>query len=598
MDCDSTGTVLGDALADRRRHRPAAVKDEWILDTRGRSFVGQHDLDSLNHVIRSLDVEGTGLLETIAGTGEPGWSGDGTAVAALLNVPLGLAVDSGNGVLYVADSGNHRIRAVTLATGEYYQAEENRTSSGASTDTVRLHGPKQQLVCPLTSAPAASSLLLGSGYCKGSTGAGYTDFSQSHEDRLDFHVEASHGAGTYELRFRYADRYSEIRSPGNRQLRLLVNGVVTTDALVFEPSGPFPSGGRNDYWWSVASASFTSGTNLVQLQVTSHWGPRIDLLYVLPPLPAITTVAGTGVGALPSPEDLTTAQSATASTLRTPSGLVLDVASQLLYIADTENGRVRRLDLGAGTIRTIAGGATTDEVTDGLDAASRKLFRPMGLALDITRALLYVTDFHLNQLRRIDLSSHILTGGTITSVTGAALGAGFELRLRNPMGLVLDSSTQLLYVADAGQARLRVVNPLESCSAELPPQSTLQPCGQPGVSEADCLSLGCCYESNCGLPPNPDGRDTPGFQPEDVLTRVDGAKLDPPISFVNSGGQQCCHPNLRAMSTLDVTPWPQGLALDSGTNMLYVSQGKNHRVVRIHLDDGRCISASESSNVC
>ncbi|CAK9110955.1 unnamed protein product [Durusdinium trenchii] len=85
MDCDSTGTVLGDALADRRRHRPAAVKDEWILDTRGRSFVGQHDLDSLNHVIRSLDVEGTGLLETIAGTGEPGWSGDGTAVAALLS---------------------------------------------------------------------------------------------------------------------------------------------------------------------------------------------------------------------------------------------------------------------------------------------------------------------------------------------------------------------------------------------------------------------------------------------------------------------------------------------------------------------------------
>lgn len=50
-------------------------------------------------------------------------------------------------------------------------------------------------------------------------------------------------------------------------------------------------------------------------------GPRdVSSRYVLPPLPAITTVAGTGVGALPSPEDLTTAQSATASTLRTPSG--------------------------------------------------------------------------------------------------------------------------------------------------------------------------------------------------------------------------------------------------------------------------------------
>eukprot|EP00913_Durusdinium_trenchii_P034056 g31878.t1 len=253
------------------------------------------------------------------------------------------------------------------------------------------------------------------------------------------------------------------------------------------------------------------------------------MTYVLPPLPAITTVAGTGVGALPSPEDLTTAQSATASTLRTPSGhpgpdavgaRSFDASPRRLckhesFRSAFGGSTEARLDawdvrLGLKTFdvrgRTIAGGATTDEVTDGLDAASRKLFRPMGLALDITRALLYVTDFHLNQLRRIDLSSHILTGGTITSVTGAAV--------------------------------------------------------------------------NC----------------EDVLTRVDGAKLDPPISFVNSGGQQCCHPNLRAMSTLDVTPWPQGLALDSGTNMLYVSQGKNHRVVRIHLDDGRCISASESSN--
>ena len=46
-----------------------------------------------------------------------------------------------------------------------------------------------------------------------------------------------------------------------------------------------------------------------------------------------------------------------------PSGLALDSTSQLLYIADTENGRVRCLDLSAGTIRTIAGGATTDEVS-------------------------------------------------------------------------------------------------------------------------------------------------------------------------------------------------------------------------------------------
>lgn len=48
--------------------------------------------------------------------------------------------------------------------------------------------------------------------------------------------------------------------------------------------------------------------------------PSVHLRYVLPPLPAMTTVAGNGVGGLPSPDDLSTAQTATSSSLRTPSG--------------------------------------------------------------------------------------------------------------------------------------------------------------------------------------------------------------------------------------------------------------------------------------
>lgn len=48
--------------------------------------------------------------------------------------------------------------------------------------------------------------------------------------------------------------------------------------------------------------------------------PSLHLRYVLPPLPVMTTVAGNGVGGLPSPDDLGTAQTATSSSLRTPSG--------------------------------------------------------------------------------------------------------------------------------------------------------------------------------------------------------------------------------------------------------------------------------------
>ncbi len=66
--------------------------------------------DTGNHVIRTLATDGT--IRTFAGTGHPGFSGDGQpALAAELNTPAGLALDS-NGQLYIADSANNRIRKV------------------------------------------------------------------------------------------------------------------------------------------------------------------------------------------------------------------------------------------------------------------------------------------------------------------------------------------------------------------------------------------------------------------------------------------------------------------------------------------------------
>ena len=56
-------------------------------------------------------------MTTIAGNGETGFGGDGGPAAdARLNSPSGLALD-GRGALYIADSGNHRIRKVDLETG-------------------------------------------------------------------------------------------------------------------------------------------------------------------------------------------------------------------------------------------------------------------------------------------------------------------------------------------------------------------------------------------------------------------------------------------------------------------------------------------------
>ena len=88
-------------------NNPAAV----FLDGAGNLYIS----DSGNNVIRMVDTNG--IITTVAGNGEAGYSGDGgTAVNAALNNPKGIAVDSA-GNLYIADTVNSVIRVVVPANG-------------------------------------------------------------------------------------------------------------------------------------------------------------------------------------------------------------------------------------------------------------------------------------------------------------------------------------------------------------------------------------------------------------------------------------------------------------------------------------------------
>ncbi|MDA0834329.1 MAG: hypothetical protein O2955_03295 [Planctomycetota bacterium] len=85
---------------------------EVRFDGDGNLFV----VEMQNHIVRRIDRK-TGVITTIAGTGEAGFSGDdGPATEAHLRVPHGITLD-GAGGLYIADIGNHRIRRVDLETG-------------------------------------------------------------------------------------------------------------------------------------------------------------------------------------------------------------------------------------------------------------------------------------------------------------------------------------------------------------------------------------------------------------------------------------------------------------------------------------------------
>jgi trimeric autotransporter adhesin len=73
--------------------------------------------DTFNNRIRMI-ASSTGIITTIAGTGTYGDSGrGGLATLAMLNNPVGLAVDPSTGNLYIADSLNNRIRMITMSTG-------------------------------------------------------------------------------------------------------------------------------------------------------------------------------------------------------------------------------------------------------------------------------------------------------------------------------------------------------------------------------------------------------------------------------------------------------------------------------------------------
>jgi streptogramin lyase len=98
-----------------------------------------------NHLVRRVDAK-TRLISTVAGTGVPGFGGDGgPAAKAQFQQPHSIAFD-GKGFLYVADIGNHRVRRVNLETGiiETFAGtgEKARTPDGAAVQGTPLNGPR------------------------------------------------------------------------------------------------------------------------------------------------------------------------------------------------------------------------------------------------------------------------------------------------------------------------------------------------------------------------------------------------------------------------------------------------------------------------
>ena len=100
--------------------------------------------DTDNQRIRKVAVS-TGIITTVAGTGTPGYSGDGEpATSAELNSPFGIAVDAA-GNIYFADYFNNRVRKVTVSTGDISTVAGNGTQGfsgdGATATSAEIYYP-------------------------------------------------------------------------------------------------------------------------------------------------------------------------------------------------------------------------------------------------------------------------------------------------------------------------------------------------------------------------------------------------------------------------------------------------------------------------
>jgi len=120
---------------------------ELRFDRLGNIYIVERD----NHVVRRIDGK-TGVIHTVAGTGAPGFSGDGgPATNAQLRQPHSIVFDR-DGTLLICDVGNHRIRRLHLDTGilETYAGtgEAKPTPDGAPVAGTALKGPRTLALAP------------------------------------------------------------------------------------------------------------------------------------------------------------------------------------------------------------------------------------------------------------------------------------------------------------------------------------------------------------------------------------------------------------------------------------------------------------------
>lgn len=222
------------------------------------------------------------------------------------------------------------------------------------------------------------------------------------------------------------------------------DGVLATTAHLDQPSGVALDGNENVY---IADKLHNAVRMVCSSNSASFAGtPCAHAGYII-------TIAGNGTleGGYTGDTGL-----ATAATLNEPSGIAVDGAGNV-YIADTTNNVIRKIVAATGIIATVAGDHTAGYAGETQLATAAELNGPMGVTLD-AQGNLYIADTENHRIRRVDAVTGIITTaagngvGTYSGDGGLATSASIYL----PYAVAFDLFGNM-YIPDSGNHRVRLV---------------------------------------------------------------------------------------------------------------------------------------------
>jgi streptogramin lyase len=286
--------------------------------------------------IRKVDT--SGVITTLTGTGRRGYSGDGgPAISAEIDTPFGICADS-VGNVYIADNYNCCIRKVDTS-GVITTVAGNGTY-GYSGD----------------GGPAISATLnIAASVWVDSSGTIYIADNKNNCIRK---VNTSGVITTV---------------AGNGGMGYSGDGGAATSANLTNPFGVCVD--------SVGNIYIADTGNSVIRKVTASTG-------------IITTIAGTGVRAFTGDGG-----AATSATLQIPRAVYVDSVGNV-YIADTGNYRIRKVDATTQIITTIAGTLPGDYIGDRILANNAYIYTPFGICMD-SAGKIYIADTYNNRIRNM-----------------------------------------------------------------------------------------------------------------------------------------------------------------------------------------------------